>query len=170
MIAVAEEFLDHARRIVRPGGLIIVDWLHGVAAAPVLHLPGRHDYPGHPAPFLTTYCDPQFIAEFPEEFEAFLRHVNRPPVWVSLEAPGARVALGQRIKRMLSPRPAGPAVTRDSCLQATRTALSRVGKRLIEPELMAQYFTILFREARYFYPLSGKFHLYLLTVLRPVGK
>ena len=68
MIAAAEEFLDHARRIVRPGGVAVVDWLHGRAEAP------------------------------------------------------------------------------------------------------AHYVTVLFREARYFYRLSGKFHLYLLTVLRPVGK
>ena len=58
----------------------------------------------------------------------------------------------------------------DSCLQATRTALSRVGKRLIEPELMAEYFTIPFRDARYFHRFTGKFYLHLLTVLRPVGK
>ena len=32
-----------------------------------------------------------------------------------------------------------------------------------------EYFKVVFREARYFYPLSKKFHLYLLTVLRPVG-
>ena len=51
-----------------------------------------------------------------------------------------------------------------------RVALSRVGKRLIEPDTLAQYFAVLFRDARYFYRLSGKFHLYLLTVLRPVGK
>ena len=170
MITVAEEFLDHTRRIVRPGGLLIVDWLQGAADAPALHLPGRHDYAGFQALFLTTYCDPQFIAEFPGEFEAFLKHLNRPPAWVNLEAPGTRLPPWQRVRRALSRRVGSPAVTPANCLEAMRTALTRAGKRLIEPELMAQYFTIMFREARYFYPLSGKFHLYLLTVLRPVGK
>jgi SAM-dependent methyltransferase len=170
MITAAEGFLDHARRLVRPGGLVIVDWLHGIAEAPMLDLPGMHDYRGHQAPFLTTYCDPQFLADFPWEFDAFLRHVNRPPSWVNLEAPGRRLPVGRRLKRLLSPRRAGPPVTRANCLEAMRGALSRAGKRLIEPETMAEYFTIQFREARYFHPLSGKFHLYLLTVLRPVGK
>ncbi len=170
MITAAEEFLDHARRIVRPGGLVVVDWLHGIAEAPVLDLPGMHDYRGHQAPFLTTYCDPQFVADFPEEFDAFLRHVNRPPSWVNLEAPGRRLPVGRRLQRLLSPRRAGPPITRANYLEAVRAALSQAGKRLIEPEAMAQYFTIQFREARYFPPLSGKFHLYLLTVLRPVGK
>ena len=170
MITVAEEFLDHARRIVRSGGVAIVDWLHGVAEAPVLDLPGEHDYEGHRAPFLTTYCDPQFIAEFPSEFDAFLRHVNRPPLWVNTEAPGRPFSLARQARRLLSARREGPAITRDNCLEAMRAALGRAGKRFVEPETMAQYFTIQFREARYFYPLSKKFHLYLLTVLQPVGK
>lgn len=170
MVTAAEEFLDHARRIVRPGGLVIVDWLHGSAAAPVLDLPGVHDYGRHEAPFVTTYCDPQFIAEFSREFDAFLRHVNRPPSWVDADTPGRPLPLARRVRRLLSARPGRPEITRDDCLDVMRRALGRAGKRLIEPETMAQYFTILFREARYFYPLSGKFHLYLLTVLRPVGK
>jgi SAM-dependent methyltransferase len=170
MITAAEEFLDHVRRIVRPGGMAVVDWLHGNADAPVLDLPGEHDYGRCRAPFLTTYCDPQFVAEFPAEFDAFLRHVNRRPSWVDLEAPGRRLPLALRLRRLLSPRREGPLITRANCLEAMRGALSRAGKRLIEPETMAEYFTIQFREARYFHPLAGKFHLYLLTVLRPVGK
>lgn len=170
MVTSAEEFLDHTRRIIRPGGLAIVDWLHGGADTPVLDLPGMHEYGQHRAAFLTTYCDPQFIAEFPGEFDAFLRHVNRPPSWVNLEAPGRPLPLARRIERLLSRRREGPGLTRASCLETMQAALSRAGKRLIEPETLARYFTIVFREARYFYPLSGKFHLYLLTVLRPVGK
>ncbi len=163
------DFLDHIRRIVRPRGAVIIDWLHGVSELPVLHLPGVHTYGREVEPFLTTYCDPQFISEFPREFKAFLRHVNRPPSWVNVEEPGKRLPFWRRLKRMLSPAPRGR-VTLATCLEAMRAALSRTGKRLIEPELMQQYFTIAFREARYFYPLSRKFHLYLLTVLRPVGK
>ena len=59
---------------------------------------------------------------------------------------------------------------RANCLDAMRPALSRAGKRLVEGETLAQYFTILFREAGYFYRLFGKFHPYLFTMLRPVGK
>ncbi len=170
MVTAAEEFLDHARRIVRPGGLVVVDWLHGRAEAPALDLPGVYDYGGHHAWFVTTYCDPEFIAEFPQEFDSFLRHVNRPPSWVNLAEPGQPLSLARRIERMLVRRPPGLAITRANCVDAMRTALSRAGKRLLEPETLGHYFTVLFREARYFYRLSGKFHLYLLTVLRPVGK
>jgi SAM-dependent methyltransferase len=159
MITSAEEFLDHARRILRPGGLVIVDWLHGAADAPVLDLPGVHDYGRHRASFFTTYCDPQFVAEFSREFDAFLRHVNRPPSWVDVDAPGRPHPLARRVRRLLSARRERLEITRDNCLDAMRSALGRAGKRLIEPETMAQYFTILFREARY-----------LLTVLRPVSK
>ncbi|MBI4589766.1 MAG: hypothetical protein HY725_13090, partial [Candidatus Rokubacteria bacterium] len=51
-----------------------------------------------------------------------------------------------------------------------RAELARAGKHLIEPGLMEQHFKVVFRHARYFYPLVKKFNLYLLTVLRPVGK
>ena len=43
------------------------------------------------------------------------------------------------------------------------------GGRLIEPGLMEDFFKVAFRDARYLHRLTGKFHLYLLTVLRPVG-
>ncbi len=170
MIRAAEEFLDHARRIIRPGGIAIVDWLHGRAEASALDLLGMHDYGRHQGLFITTYCDPQFIAEFPGEFDAFPRHVNRPPWWVNLADSGRPLSLARRVERQLFFRRQGPEITRANCLDAMRPALSRAGKRLIERETLAQYFTILFREAGYFYRLSGKFHLYLLTVLRPVGK
>jgi SAM-dependent methyltransferase len=170
MIRAAEEFLDHVRRIVRPGGLVVVDWLHGRADAPALDLPGMYDYEGHQAGFVTTYCDPEFIGQFSAEFDAFLRHVNRPPSWVNLTDPGRPRSLAWRVARTLRFRPHGPEITRANCLDAMRAALSLASKRLIEPETLAHYFAIRFREAKYFYRLSGKFHLYLLTVLQPVGK
>jgi hypothetical protein len=34
---------------------------------------------------------------------------------------------------------------------------------------MEEFFKVSFRDARYLHRLTGKFHLYLLTVLRPVG-
>ena len=170
MITAAEDFLDHVRRIVRRGGLAIVDWLHGYSEAPVLDLPGVHEYGRHQAPFVTTYCDSEFITEFPREFDAFLRHVNRPPSSVNLENPSRPLPLAQRVARMIRFRRQGPEITRTNCLDVMRSALDRASKHLIERDTLARYFTIHFREARYFYPLSGKFHLYLLTVLGPVGK
>jgi hypothetical protein len=35
---------------------------------------------------------------------------------------------------------------------------------------MEQHFKVVFRHARYLYPHVGKFNLYLLTILEPVGK
>jgi len=39
-----------------------------------------------------------------------------------------------------------------------------------EADTLGSCFKVTFRDARYLYPLTGKFHLHLLTVLRPVGK
>lgn len=162
-------FLGEARRIVRPGGLLIVDWLHGLSDAPVLGLPGDPRHGGQSTPFTTTYADPQMLVDFASEFDAFLRHVNRPPAWADVEHPGARVPLATRIARILGARPRRH-VTRDTYLEGCRAELERAGKHLIEPALMARYFEVVFRHARYFYPLVRKFNLYLLTVLDPVGK
>lgn len=162
-------FLLNARRIIRPGGLMIVDWLHGFSDAPVLHLPGHHEYDGRVCPFLTTYCDPTFLSEFSGEFEAFLRHVNRPPWWVNLKAPGTRAPLRERVKRLLGRGPRRN-VTIGNFLETMGAELERAGKHLIEPDLLEQSFKVAFRDARYFYPWVKRFNLHLLTVLRPVGK
>lgn len=73
-----------ARRLVRPGGLPVVDWLHGLSDAPVLDLRGDPRYGGGPTPVTTTYADPQMLADFPEEFGAFIRHLDRPPAWTNI--------------------------------------------------------------------------------------
>jgi hypothetical protein len=169
MIGDAAAFLRDARRILRPGGLMIVDWVHGGADAPRLDLPGRHDYEGGACPFRTTYADPESLADLGGEFDAFIRHVNRPPAWVNVERPGAPVPLGVRLRRVLGRRGGGD-LTRASYLQTLREALRAAGKQLLEPETLGASFTVRFRDARYLYPLTGKFHLHLLTVLRPVGK
>ncbi len=169
MIENPSSFLRHARRMVRPGGLVMIDWLHGFSDAPVLDLPGHHEYEGHRFPFLTTYCDATVLAEFSREFGAFIRHVNRPPSWVNLEQPGAPVAVSERIRRLLSGAPRRQ-VTLTTCLETLRAELSRAGKHLVEPALMEQYFKVVFRHARYFYPFVEKFNLHVLTVLEPVGK
>ena len=168
-IAEPATFLADARRIVRPGGLMIVDWLHGLSDAPVLDLRGDPRYGGGPTPFTTTYADPQMLADFSVEFSAFIRHVNRPPAWTNVERPGTPLPLRTRIARALG---AGPRrrVTPETYLDVCRKELARAGKHLIEPALVEQYFKVVFRHARYFYPRVRKFNLYLLTVLEPVGK
>lgn len=162
-------FLAGARRILRPGGIVIVDWIHGGADAPRLDLPGEVRYEDGGHPLVTTYGDPTAIADFPAEFDALLAHVNRPPGWVNLERPGERVPVGERLRRLAGRGPRRH-VTRADYLDTLGAELGRAGKHLIGPELMAQYFEVVFRDARYFHALVGKFYLYLLTVLRPVGK
>ena len=149
-------FLRDARRIVRPGGLLVVDWLHGASERPALDLPGRHEYEGRAYPFLTTYCDAESVAEFPAEFGGLVRHLARP-------------ALGARLGALVGRRVAS-GVTPATYVESLRAALARAGKHLVEPALLDATFKVLFRDARYMYPFTKKFYLHLLTVLRPVGK
>jgi hypothetical protein len=167
-IAGPSVFLAQARRILRPGGLAIVDWLHGLSNAPVLSLAGDPRHGATSTPFMTTYADPTFLAEFPAEFDAFIRHVNRPPRWANVDRPGAPVPPGERWRRLLGGGPRRH-LERETYLDALRADLGAAGKRLIEPGLMEQHFKVVFRDARYFYPLVRKFNLYLLTVLEPAG-
>jgi SAM-dependent methyltransferase len=169
MIEDPPAFLRDTRRMLRPGGLMIIDWLHGAADAPRLDLPGRHEYEGRACPFLTTYADAEALAEWGAEFDAFIRHVNRPPAWANLEQPGAPVSPSLRLRRMLRREP-GLGLTRETYLDTLREVLARAGKHLIEPDALGASFKVLFHEARYLYPMTRKFHLHLLTVLRPVGK
>lgn len=169
MIETPRAFLSHVGRLVRPGGVAIVDWVHGSADAPALDLPGFHEYDGQRCGFFTTYVDPAFPAEWRAEFEAFLRHVNRPPWTAGVTPPRGRRALGALIRRLVGRGPRR-SVTLATYIDVLRDDLGRAGRHLIEPGVMEEFFKVAFREARYFYPLSRKFHLYLLTVLRPVGK
>jgi len=161
-------FLASARRILRPGGLFVVDWLHGLSDAPVLDLGGAPSYDGVEAPYRTTYMDPQMLADFPREFAAFLGHVNRPPVGVDLESPGRAVPLATRVRRLLGARPRRQ-VTPATYTDTLRAELAAAGKHLVEPALLEQHFKVVFRHARYFHRHMGKFNLFLLTVLEPVG-
>ena len=135
----------------------------------MLGVHGDEGYGGGPTPRLTTYCDPQFPREFTDEFERFLRHVNRPPSWANIEKPGTPVPFRERVRRVFAGGPRGN-IAVAGYVEAVRGVLEREGKHLIGPELMEQYFKILFRDARYFYRHVGKFNLFLLTVLSPVGK
>ena len=168
MIEDSAAFLAGARRILRPGGLLIIDWLHGAADAPLLTLPGHHEYAGRAYPFHTTYCDAEFVGEFPDEFAAFIAHVNRPPAWVDLDRPGARVPARAWLRRVLGRGPRRD-VTPATYLATLRADLARAGKHLIEPDQLSPAFKVVFRDARYLYPRTRKFHLHLLTVLRPTG-
>lgn len=156
MIEDPARFFRDTRRMLRPGGLLIIDWVHGSAEAPALDLPGHHEYEGRRHPFRTTYCDPESLAEFAGEFAALIGHANRP-------------ALGQRVRRALG-LPVPDAVTPAGYLDTLRARLGQAGKQLVAPETLGPHFKVLFRDARYLYPLTKKFYLYLLTVLRPVGK
>jgi len=168
MIADPPAFLRDTHRMLRPGGLMVIDWLHGAADAPLLDLPGHHEYEGRAYPFLTTYVDEESLVEGAEAFEAFIGHVNRPPSWVDLERPGRPAPIGRRLRRMLGGNPSGR-LTRATYREALRAALGRAGKHLVEPDALEKRFTVVFRDARYLYPRTRKFHLHLLTVLRPVG-
>jgi SAM-dependent methyltransferase len=169
MVEDPRAFLSGARRILRPGGIMIVDWVHGAADAPVLGLPGAHEYEGGRYRFRTTYADPAFVAEFPAEFEALIRHVNRPPWRTNVEAPGARVPIGAALKRLVGGGPRRE-VTLATYIDALRADLERGDGHLVGPEVIEEFFKVAFRDARYFHRFTGKFYLHLLTVLRPVGK
>jgi hypothetical protein len=168
MVEDPRAFLSGVRRLLRPGGIMIVDWLHGSAGAPVLDLPGFHEYEGRRYRFWTTYADPAFVEEFPREFGAFIGHVNRPPSRTNVGGPGARLPVGAALKRLVGGGP-GRGVTAANYIDALRADLTRAGGHLVGPEVMEEFFKVAFRDACYLNRLSGKFYLYLLTVLRPVG-
>jgi len=159
MVEDPRAFLAGARRLLRPGGIMIVDWVHGAADAPVLDLPGVHEYDGRTVRFCTTYVDPAAPIECPREFGAFIRHVNRPP---------GQGPLGTLKGLLVGGSSRG--LTEATYLDALRADLQRAGGHLIEPALMEEFFKVVFRDACYLHRLTGKFHLYLLTVLRPVGQ
>ena len=169
MVEDPRAFLSGARRLLRPGGIMIVDWVQGSADAPVLDLPGAHEYEGGRYRFRTTYADPAFVAEFPAEFEALIRHVNRPPWRTNVKAPGARVPIGAALKLLVGGGPKRD-VTLATYIDALRADLARADGHLVGPEVMEEFFKVAFRDARYFHRFTGKFYLHLLTVLRPVGK
>jgi hypothetical protein len=82
--------------------------------------------------------------------------------------PGAALGLWDRL-RWVAGRGPRRDVTPSGYLDALRADLRAGGRRLVEPALLEQHFAVLFRDARYPYRETGKFNLYLLTVLEPVG-
>jgi SAM-dependent methyltransferase len=171
-IAEPERFLADLARVLRPGGLAVIDWLHGISHAPLLSMPGEPRYGEHVAQFRGTYADGRFLAEYPREFDAFIRHVNRPPWWADESNVKRSWAVGLRCALKRGGRRAGPAkpLTLEGYLPALDAALVGNGKHLIGAATMESHFKVLFRHARYFYPHVKKFNLYLLTVLTPITK
>ena len=157
------------KRILRPGGLAVVDWLHGCSDAPVLGFPLDPRCGGAPSPLVTTYMDPAFLAQHPGEFEGLIRHVNRPPWSVNLERPGEPPGLSRRLKALAGRGPRR-SLSASGYIDALRAELARDGKRLVEPAELAPHFAVAFRDARYLHRQTGKFNLYLLTVLEPVAE
>ena len=158
-------FLRNLHRLLRPGGLAVVDWLHGCSDAPVLDFPLDPRYGDAPSPFVTTYMDAAFMAACPGEFDRFIKDVNRPPWTANLARPGQRVGVAERLLRIAELGPQRQ-ISRATYAEALRADLHRAGKRLVEPELLERHFEVVHRDARYLHRQTGKFNLYLLTVLR----
>jgi SAM-dependent methyltransferase len=163
------EFLAEARHIVRPGGLVVVDWLHGLSQAPVLDLRGDPRY--------DTKGDAVHDHLRGRAAGGGLRRRVRgphparesPAILGERGAPGCAGAARRTRPRLLGRGPRGD-LTVATYLHRCRDALARARKHLIEPPLMERYFTVVFRHARYFYPYVRKFNLYVLTILEPLGK
>ena len=158
-------FLVNLRRILRPGGIVLIDWLNGLSNAPVLDLRGDPRHGGVSTPFATTYVDPVFLTEFAREFDKLIAHVNRPPATANVDQPGVPVPFAERWRRWTGRGPRR-SVCLSTYIDVMREEMRSSGKQLIEPSLLEQEFDVLFRDARYFYPDVRKFNLYLLTVLQ----
>ena len=57
-----DDFLSHARRLLRPHGLMMIDWLYGSAEVSCRGVRGVHHYNNDTQPFVTTY-DGQIVAK-----------------------------------------------------------------------------------------------------------
>jgi len=159
--------LPGLRRMLRPGGLALIDWIHGTSAAPVLGMPGDPAGGGEPSPSRSTYMDPIFLAEFPREFGGLIDHVNRPPWGVNAEHRGVRRGPRGWLRTLAGRAPRG-AITAAEYIDVLRGALAQHGRHLVEPSLLEAHFKVLFRDARYLHRETGRFYLYLLTALRPL--
>jgi SAM-dependent methyltransferase len=158
-------FLRDLRRLLRPGGLAIVDWLQGCSDAPVLDFPLDPRYGDAPSPFVSTYMDAAFIAQFPDEFDRFIKDLNRPPWSANLARPGEPLGVAERLLRIAELGPQRR-ISRATYAETLRADLHRAGKQLVEPELLERHFEVVHRDARYLHRQTGKFNLYLLTILR----
>ena len=160
--------LPALRRMLRPGGLAFIDWVHGTSDAPVLGRPLDPCCGGEPSPSQSTYMDPIFLAEFPREFAALIAHVNRPPWGVNVEQPGVPLGALARLRQLVGRGPRRD-LTLAGYIGALQADLAERGRHLVEPQLLEQHFKVLFRDACYPYRETRRFNLYLLTVLESLS-
>jgi SAM-dependent methyltransferase len=150
-----DSVFDGFHRILRPGGFVFVDWLHGGSDAPVIDL----------GPYVATYLDDELL-KLPA-FGELLRHVAHPPRWSHL----ARVTLRRLRHPSLPPiplLPPGQQIPRQNYPDVLRRTLENAGKTLITDQDIGRCFTVKAREARYFYPETRTFACWALTIIRPV--
>jgi SAM-dependent methyltransferase len=150
-----QRVLTGFHRILRPGGVAIVDWLHGSSDAPVLDL-------GH---YTATYLDAE-ILRLPA-FAEFLEHVQHPP--------RLRHAARVLLRRLRHPRlPSVPFLGRGHAASTAtysavlRRMLEEAGKHLITARDLESYFVVRDREARYFYPWTHTFSCWALTIMERI--
>ncbi len=150
-----QHVLTGFHRILRPGGLVIVDWLHGSSDAPVLTL----------GPYTATYLDDELL-RLPA-FSEFLEHVQHPP---RLRHAGRAVLRRLRHPR-LPPVPflgRGTPVNTATYRAVLHRTLKNAGKRLIEERDVEPYFIVRARGARYFYPWTRTFGCWAFTIMERV--
>jgi len=147
------KFLSNLSRILRPGGLAFIDWLHGSSDAPVVGFGGGGPvYDGIERLFRTTYLDNIFIDSFSDEFEALFRHINRPP----------RTGRFGAIRAILD-KPINNVTLVNYYEKLSRTLAERDFELITDLDIEEYGLDITYRSARYFYPDIRKFNLYIFT-------
>ena len=88
-----EDFFKEMHRLLKPGGVLIVDWVNGFSDFPLLDLGfcwnnGDADiFNGKITSFnQTSYIDQTFLDLFPEEFKFLINHINKPNLRKRFEA------------------------------------------------------------------------------------
>src|SRR5262249_25043176 len=129
MIEDPAAFLRDTWRMIRPGGLFLIDWVHGAAEKAALDLPDAHEYAGRAYPFLTTYCGADAVGASPAEFGALVRDAERR-------------SFGWRVSRLLD-RGRRNEMPVARYLDELRARLASAGKHLVEPATIAPTFKVL---------------------------
>jgi SAM-dependent methyltransferase len=146
------KFLASLKCVLRPGGVALIDWLHGYSDAPVIDFMGGGPvYAGEQRKFRCTYLDTTFLTEHPAPFQALLAHVNRPPKSGVLGA-----FFAKRVNTL----------TIANYSVRLRAALAARDYELIdEADLARHELKVIYRAARYFHRKVGKFNCYIFTAI-----